>query len=256
MVSPGSAVARVSRDLALPFQGVLRRFTRGFGALGAFLPSPAADLSPRAVAGWLPHEGPVCSRCGAFLGAVRADACGCPACAAVRLPFDAARSLFAYEGPVRDAIRAAKYGGRRAAVDTVALRLHDAIRGRWADLFPDGLRPAVVPVPIRPWKYFRRGFNLPGLIGLALARRTGWPFIPLILRRIGESRPQAGLPLAERAENVRGAFRAAPGMPVPPAVILLDDVYTSGATAAACARALKTGGAEIIVVLTVARAVA
>lgn len=54
---------------------------------------------------------------------------------------------------------------------------------------------------------------------------------------------------------MRGGFRAAPGLPAPPDVLLLDDVYTSGATAAACARALKRAGAESIVVVTVARAV-
>ncbi len=208
------------------------------------------------MAGWRSHDGPVCPRCGDYLGAVSADAGGCPACAGRRLPFDAARSLFAYEGPVRDAIRAAKYGGRRMPADAVALRLHEAIGGRWADLFPDGFRPAVVPVPIRPWKYFRRGFNLPGLVGGALARRAAWPFLPLVLHRIREPRPQAGLPFAQRPGNVRGGFRAAPGAAVPPAVLLLDDVYTSGATAAACARALKRAGAESIVVVTVARAVA
>lgn len=185
-----------------------------------------------------------------------ADADSCPACAGLRLPFEAARSLFAYEGAVRDAIRAAKYGGGRTAADAVALRLHDAVRVRWADLFPDAFRPAVVPVPIRPGKYFSRGFNLPGLIGVALARRAGWPFVPVVLQRIRESRPQAGLSLTERANNVRGGFRAAPRMRVPPSVILVDDVYTSGATAAACARALKRAGVETIVVLTVARAVA
>jgi len=212
-------------------------------------------MSPRAAAGWRAHEGPICARCGDFVAAVPADAGGCPACAGSRLPFDAARSLFAYAGPVRDAIRAAKYGGRRAPAAALALRLHEAIGGRWADLFPDGFRPAVVPVPIRPWKYFRRGFNLPGLVGRALARRAGWPFLPLVLQRVRDPRPQAGLPLAQRSENVREGFRAAPGAAVPSAVLLLDDVYTSGATAAACARALKRAGAESIVVVTVARAV-
>src|SRR5512143_2617439 len=100
-ILPRPALARISRDLALRFQRVGRRFALGFGVLGAFLPTPAVDLSGGAVAGWLPHEGPVCSRCGAFLGAVLADAGGCPACAGLRLPFEAARSLFAYEGPVR-----------------------------------------------------------------------------------------------------------------------------------------------------------
>lgn len=212
-------------------------------------------MSAEAVAAWPAYEGPVCPRCGAFLGTVTAHPRGCPACASLRLPYDAARSLFVYEGPVRDAIRAAKYGGGRTGARAIALRLHGAVGGRWAGLFPDDLRPAIVPVPIRPWKYFRRGFNLPGLIGLALARRTGWPFLPLALRRVREPRPQAGLPLARRAENVRGGFRAAPGTPAPAAVVLLDDVYTSGATAAACAAALKRGGARTIVVVTVARAI-
>ncbi len=208
------------------------------------------------MAGWRPYDGAVCARCGDFLGRASAGAAGCPACAGIRLPFDAARSLFAYAGPVRDAIRAAKYGGRRPPADAVALRLRQAMEGRWADLFPDEFRPAIVPVPIRPWKYFRRGFNLPGLVGRELARRTGWPFLPLALQRVREPRPQAGLPLARRRENVRGGFCAAPGAAVPPAVLLLDDVYTSGATVAACARALKRAGAESIVVVTVARAVA
>ncbi len=244
------------RLLALRFHDVARSFSGDFGALRAFLPPVDADLSSGAVATWPAYEGPVCARCGAFLGTAPPHPRGCPACAALQLPYDAARSLFGYEGPLRDAIRAVKYGGARVHASAVALRLHEALRGRWADLFPDGFRPAIVPVPIRPWKYLRRGFNLPALIGLALSRRTGWPFLPLVLQRIRESRPQAGLPLAQRARNVRGGFRAAPGAPVPGAVLLLDDVYTSGATAAACARALKRGGARTIVVVTVARAVA
>lgn len=156
-----------------------------------------------------------------------------------------------------DALRAAKYRGAAWGAPAVSARLWAAIRGEWSDRFPAGFRPTIVPVPIRPSKYFRRGLNLPALIGRPLARLAGWPFDPLALRRHGRERPaQAGLPLAERRENVRGAFRSDPGRRISGEVLLLDDVYTSGATVAACARALKTAGSEHIVVLTVARAVA
>jgi predicted amidophosphoribosyltransferase len=139
--------------------------------------------------------------------------------------------------------------------DALAGRLVEAIRGKWIDLFPDGFRPTIVPVPIRPLKYFRRGFNLPALVGAALSRRTCWPFDPLVLSRTGGDLPQAGLRLAAREKNVRGAFRVPARRESPSDALLLDDVFTSGATARACAAALKTAGAKNILVLTLARAV-
>jgi ComF family protein len=169
--------------------------------------------------------------------------------------FDFARSLFAYEGSVRDGIRAAKYSRQAVPAEALAERLLDALHGKWGDRFPAGFRPAVVPVPIRPLKYFQRGFNLPALVGQSLSRLAGWPFSPLVLRRSGGGRPQAGMRLTEREENVRDAFDLPPGRRTPPEILLLDDVYTSGATARACARALKSRGAGHIVVLTVARTV-
>ncbi len=139
--------------------------------------------------------------------------------------------------------------------DALAERLWAAIRGKWSDRFPDGFRPTVVPVPIRPWKYFLRGFNLPALVGSALSRIAMWPYDPRILERSGGKLPQAGLALAAREENVRGAFRADAGRPAPSDALLLDDVYTSGATAREAAHALKTAGSKNIVMLTVARTV-
>lgn len=133
--------------------------------------------------------------------------------------------------------------------------LAEAIRGPWAGRLPDGFRPTIVPVPIRPLKYLRRGYNLPALVGRALAARTGWPMAAALLRRTAGSRPQAGLPFRDRTGNVRGAFRVAPAARPPRDIVLLDDVFTSGATASASAAALKRAGAETIVVLTVARAV-
>lgn len=137
----------------------------------------------------------------------------------------------------------------------MVLRLHEILVGRWRDLVPDGAPPTVVPVPVHPWKYFRRGFNLPALIASRLSRRIGLPFDPLALSRTRERAPQARLPGILRHENVEGAFRVPQDRRVPPAILLLDDVYTSGATADACARALKSAGADSIVVVTVARTV-
>jgi len=170
-------------------------------------------------------------------------------------PFDACRSLFLHAGDARSAILSAKYAGRPFPAGPVADRLRDALRGPWRDLFPDGTAPTIVPVPVRPWKYLRRGCNLPAIVGSRLARRLGWPFDPLLLLRDRERAPQAGLPLEARRGNVEGAFRVPEGRRVPDIVLILDDVYTSGATAAACALALKRAGAGHIVVVTVARAV-
>lgn len=91
-------------------------------------------------------------------------------------------------------------------------------------------------------------------MGTRLARRLGAPFAPRLLSRVVSGVPQAGLPLAEREANVRNAFAVPGGARVPRAVVLVDDVYTSGATVSACARALRAAGAELIVVLTAARA--
>ncbi len=208
------------------------------------LPDAAPDLSPSAAASWpsFPEdtESGTVRRPGAVRPAVR--------------PFDLVLSRFLYEGTVRDAIRAAKYGGRSDAAVRFARELLGTIRGAWADRFPAGYRPTIVPVPIRAAKYLLRGYNLPALIARSLGRLAGWPCDPLLLRRTEERRPQAGLPLSIREKNVRGAFTVRPGAPAPFRILLVDDVYTSGATAAACSRALKNAGADHIVVLTVARA--
>jgi ComF family protein len=228
----------VRRGLQAGWEAGYQRISDEISLLRSLLPPAMPDLSPEAVGNW-----PAC----------REEGIGTPRPAPP--PFDLALSLFAYRADAREGIRAAKYDGRSEVARILALRFYEAIRGIWADRFPAGFRPTIVPVPIRPEKYFRRGYNFPALVARPLSRLTGWPCDLLLLRRVGKRPPQAGLPLSAREKNVRGTFTSRPGAKAPRHVLLLDDVYTSGATVAACARTLKKAGAEHIVVLTVARAV-
>jgi predicted amidophosphoribosyltransferase len=224
--------------------------------LASLFPVSPVRFSAADVRTWPAYRGEVCPRCGAFMGMAppRGPQFACRSCTPPP-PFDCARSLFVYEGGVREGIRAAKYARHAVPADALAERLLEAVRGEWRDRIPSDFRPAIVPVPIRPAKYFQRGFNLPALVGQALARLGGWPFAPSALRRAAAGLPQAGRHLADREENVRDVFQAAPGRGLRPEILLVDDVYTSGATSRACSRALKTAGGRHIVVLTVARTV-
>src|SRR3990172_3223081 len=142
-----------------------RRISGEISLLRSLLPAASPDLSPETVGNWPVRRGEWVATPDAFPGAS-------PSRHTSR-PFDLALSLFLYEGDVREGIRAAKYGGRSDVARTLARRLFEAIRGDWADRIPDGFCPTIVPVPIRPWKYFRRGYNFPALVALSLVRLCG-----------------------------------------------------------------------------------
>ena len=201
-----------------------------------FLPPATPDISPEAAAKWP-----------AALFSIPCDAGYDP-------PYREAHALFAYAHDVRSAILASKYTGRPFPAQAVAKRLHEAFQDPWKDLFSGRPAPVIVPVPIHPFKYFRRGFNLPALVGAELARLTGWPYNPLALHRRPERLPQAGLPLNDRDSNIKDAFFAPTRKNLPSRVLLLDDVLTSGATARSAASALKCAGWGHIVVITIAYA--
>jgi ComF family protein len=113
----------------------------------------------------------------------------------------------------------------------------------------------LVPVPLHPRKKRSRGFNQSELLARELADRSGIPFLPELLKRIRSGPPQTTLSGEERRSNLRGAFAmkrrsSAAGL----TLILVDDVFTTGATLTACSHTLLEAGAEEVRAVTLARA--
>ncbi len=166
---------------------------------------------------------------------------------------DRARAIGSYEGCLRAIVHALKYDGRRTIAPSLAARLREtgAALLDGADL--------VVPVPLHRCRYHRRGFNQ----AHEIARHLGPP-VCAALRRRRHTRPQVELPAAQRHRNVRGAFalsrswwalRGSRRRLEGQVVVLVDDVSTTGATLAECARVLKRAGVKEVRALTAARAV-
>ena len=170
----------------------------------------------------------------------------CPLCRLGHRGFDAAYCFGAYEGTLRGMIHLFKYNGIR----TLAKPL-----GRYLALaLPREERfDAVAPMPLHWLRRWRRGFNQSALLAREIARRGGIPVVKAVRRR-RSTFSQAGLSNAKRRANVAGAFSVKPGRPLSGLrVLLVDDVMTTGATASACALALKRAGASYVALLAVAR---
>ena len=228
----GAAAGRLSRLLLPPVCLVCA--ARGAGGRDLCL----------ACAQGLPWNDPACGRCGLPLPEP-APACG--QCLRRPPPFAACTAVFRYEAPVDRLLQRLKYGGDLAAGALLSALMLEALKAR-----PAGAPQALVPVPLHATRLGTRGYNQALELARPLARGLGVPLRPGLLERTRRTAAQTELDAAARRANVRGAF-AAPG-PVPSRVALLDDTMTTGATLAACARALRAAGAEHITLWVVARA--
>ncbi|MFC1465734.1 MAG: ComF family protein [Candidatus Brachytrichaceae bacterium NZ_4S206] len=195
---------------------------------------------------------PFCERCGLpFEGAIR-SAFTCANCEGVELHFTAARSAVVAREVVLEAIHRYKYNRALWFEPFLAGLL---ITAAGAEL-RTGHWTALVPVPLHPLKEREREFNQSLRLARRLGRATGLPVATNWLRRVEATRTQTLLSRAERAANVRRAFAVPPGAPLRGArVVLVDDVFTTGATTNACAAALRGAGAAAVCVWTVARGV-
>jgi ComF family protein len=184
---------------------------------------------------------PLCERCGSpGHWPVRR----CVECWGRRLAFATARSALVYDDRARVFVTAWKEHGRRDLVQVAA----DLV----ADVVPPPSAALIAFVPADDDRRLERGHAPPSALAAALSERWTIPVRDLLGRSRRLSR-QRGLSLAERRRNVRGAFVARAR--VPTRVCLVDDVYTTGATANACASALRRGGARTVTVVSLARAV-
>jgi len=135
-------------------------------------------------------------------------------------------------------------------------RLATALAESMADVYHRHRLQAsvLVPVPLSRRRQRQRGYNQSELLGRALARLLGLPILPSAVMRIRETGSQVGLEAGDRWTNVEGAFAADPSLVREEAVLLIDDVHTTGATLAACSQALAQAGARRVLGLTLGRA--
>jgi ComF family protein len=163
-----------------------------------------------------------------------------------------ARALGAFEGSLQEAIHRWKYEGKTYLTPFFAEWIAEGLNRYWKP----GSLDLLIPVPLHPSRLRERGFNQALLLARGLSRRTGIPYRKKILQKKKPTVPQVNLGGAERERGVRGTFYVADKEELLGAsVLLIDDVYTTGATVNECAKVLLEGGAERVDVLTLAHAI-
>jgi len=195
---------------------------------------------------------PKCAGCGVEKEAENGF---CPSCreemdklrhgatSAMNLP---AFSCYDYDGMAMRIVRGYKYSGKKYMHKLLAYEMAQGLK-------ETGWKPgAVCHVPLHMRRTKERGFDQAELLAREIAQITGLPFAPAI-RRVRYTKTQTKLSEAERRANMDGAFEGT--MPVGGGVLLVDDVLTTGATAAECAKVLQQNGAANVYIVTYARAV-
>jgi ComF family protein len=223
---------------------------------------------------------PVCTGCGRMVGQHRGVCPACwatlrlierPYCEVLGLPFshdlgagilsadaianrpvfDRLRSVAIHDGIARSLVHGLKYRDRTDLAIMMA---------GWMVRASDGTVEAcdaIIPVPLHAYRLWGRRFNQSAELARAIARLSGKPYLATALIRTKRTAQQVGLGAAAREDNVRGAFavtEAGKTAVFGKRVVLVDDVYTTGATVSAATRALKKAGAGDVTVLTFARA--
>lgn len=215
-------------------------------------------LCPACIGAFEPLASPLCTRCGKVFASRVGEDHLCTRCIRQPAAYRRARSAGVYSGGLMALIQHLKYRACLALKEPLAGLLQEVFRRHWAADEVDMVLP--IPLHIRRWR--ERGFNQAQMLADAWATSGGradrdrgrFPRGRQILVRSKPTRPQTGLGKQARRRNIRGAFSVIEPQAVKGArLLLVDDVYTTGATADEAARVLKRAGAACVDVLTVAR---
>ncbi len=226
MVALLTRASRLALDLLFPPQCAV---CRAGGAVVCHL----------CIAGLPLAEPPRCERCWDDLR----SGSRCDRCATAPPAFTSVRSPYVHADAARDLVHLLKYDGLTSLGTPMADLMLDLVGS-----VPAGL---IVPVPLHASRQRSRGYNQAALLASHLASETGRPCDPRAVRRIHATKPLAqSMSREERAAIVAGAFRADPARVAGRAVLLVDDVVTTGATLDACGRALLDAGARRVDAVT------
>ena len=221
----------IALDLLFP------RWCVGCGREGDFICSTCLKSLPRI------HP-PLCPRC----GRPQLNAVVCPVCVGWPASIDGIRAPFKFDGAVRQAIHELKYNNLRAIAALLGQWLGDYLK---ANPLPVDV---LVPVPLHHSRLRERGYNQSRLLALELAKLSSLPLVEDYLVRERHTPPQARTTnVDERRGNVADAFACRDRRLQDRAVLLIDDVATSGATLDACAHSLKASGASSVWGLVLAK---
>jgi len=191
---------------------------------------------------------PQCAKCGFPLPDEVGPAGVCGACAGRPPAYDSARAAVVYDDVTRRLVLDLKRGGRRDGLPVFASWMAGACGPTLARA------DFLVSAPMHWTRLATRSFNQAAWLAQALSRASGKPCKPGALARVKRRKSQAGLSASERRRNVGGAIRASGRFPGK-TIMVVDDVFTTGATLEACARALHKAGAAEVHAVTLARVV-
>jgi competence protein ComFC len=193
---------------------------------------------------------PFCDRCGLPFEGDLTTKFECSNCREMDLHFTSARSAVVAKTAVLEVIHRFKYARERWFEPFLA----DLLVREAAPALRDAGWDCLIPVPLHPLKEREREFNQSAVLAGYLARATGLPLETNMLRRVLPTLTQTRLSRAQRAKNIAGAFEFNRGRSVAgQRIVLIDDVFTTGATTNACAQILRRAGAREVTVWTVAR---